>query len=91
MLAHVIPFLRRLLLFIVNQADFKQLNRNTFSILRIYYATKAAHAFSFFGRVFTRMMHGLASEAADEKTIMIDATCLKAHRTASSLRVKKGV
>ena len=36
------------------------------------------------------MMHGLASEAADEKTIMIDATYLKAHRTASSLRVKKG-
>jgi len=40
--------------------------------------------------VFTRMMHGLASEAADEKTIMIDATYLKAHRTASSLRVEKG-
>ena len=40
--------------------------------------------------VFTRMMHGLASEAADDKTIMIDATYLKAHRTASSLRVKKG-
>ena len=40
--------------------------------------------------VFTRMMHGLASEAAHEKTIMIDATYLKAHRTASSLRVKKG-
>ena len=40
--------------------------------------------------VFTRMMHGLASEAADDRTIMIDATYLKAHRTASSLRVKKG-
>lgn len=40
--------------------------------------------------VFTRIMTGLAAEAADEKTIMIDATYLKAHRTASSLRVKKG-
>lgn len=40
--------------------------------------------------VFTRIMTGLAAETADEKTIMIDATYLKAHRTASSLRVKKG-
>ena len=39
--------------------------------------------------VFTRIMTGLAVEAADEKTIMIDATYLKAHRTASSLRVEK--
>lgn len=37
-----------------------------------------------------RIMEGLASEAAEPKTIMIDATYLKAHRTASSLRVKKG-
>ena len=40
--------------------------------------------------VFARMMEGLASEAAVPKTIMIDATYLKAHRTASSLGVKKG-
>ena len=40
--------------------------------------------------VFARMMEGLASEAADRKTVMIDATYLKAHRTASSLRLKKG-
>jgi transposase len=40
--------------------------------------------------VFARMMAGLACEAADCKTIMIDATHLKAHRTASSLRLKKG-
>jgi transposase len=40
--------------------------------------------------VFARMMEGLASEGAEQKTIMIDATYLKAHRTASSLRVKKG-
>ena len=40
--------------------------------------------------VFARIMVGLAAEAADERTIMIDATYLKAHRTASSLRVKKG-
>jgi hypothetical protein len=36
------------------------------------------------------MMDGLASEAAAPKTVMIDATYLKAHRTATSLRSKKG-
>ena len=37
------------------------------------------------------MMEGLATpQASARKTIMIDATYLKAHRTASSLRVKKG-
>ena len=41
--------------------------------------------------VFARIMDGLASEAATPKTVMIDATYLKAHRTASSLGVKKGV
>ena len=41
--------------------------------------------------VFLRMMEGLAAASATPKTIMIDATYLKAHRTASSLRVKKGV
>ena len=40
--------------------------------------------------VFARMMEGLASEAAVPKTVMIDATSLKAPRTASSLGVKKG-
>lgn len=40
--------------------------------------------------VFARMMEGLAAQAADHKTTMIDATYLKAHRTASSLRLKKG-
>ena len=40
--------------------------------------------------VFARMMEGLASEAAVPKTVSIDATYLKAHRTASSLGVKKG-
>ena len=52
--------------------------------------------------VFARIMAGLASEGAETKTIMIDVSrrtpCvrvslrkyLKAHRTASSLRVKKG-
>ena len=52
--------------------------------------------------IFARMMHGLASEAAVPKTVMIDVSghapsvraCprkyLKAHRTASSLRSKKG-
>ena len=40
--------------------------------------------------VFARMMEGFSSEAATPKTVMIDATYLKAHRTASSLGVKKG-
>jgi transposase len=40
--------------------------------------------------IFARMMHGLAAEAAVPKTVMIDATYLKAHRTATSRRVKKG-
>ena len=40
--------------------------------------------------VFARMMAGLAAEADAPKTVMIDATYLKAHRTASSLRSKKG-
>jgi len=40
--------------------------------------------------VFARIMVGLASEAAVPKTVMIDATYLKAHRTATSLWLKKG-
>ncbi|GLH30484.1 IS5 family transposase [Acetobacter pasteurianus] len=40
--------------------------------------------------VFIRMMEGLATGKAEPQTIMIDATYLKAHRTASSLRLKKG-
>lgn len=39
---------------------------------------------------FDRMMDGLAAEAAVPKTVMIDATYLKAPRTATSLRAKKG-
>ena len=53
--------------------------------------------------VFARIMMGLAEQAPDNKTISIDATYplpgsgllanlerVKAHRTASSLRLKKG-
>ncbi len=40
--------------------------------------------------VFARIMTGLAAEAPDNQTISIDATYLKAQRTASSLRLKKG-
>jgi hypothetical protein len=36
------------------------------------------------------MMAGLAAEHGEEKTVMIDATYLKAHRTATSMGVKKG-
>ncbi len=41
--------------------------------------------------VFIRMMEGVATASAEPGTVMIDATYLKAHRTASSLRVKKGI
>ena len=40
--------------------------------------------------VFVAMMDGLSAKGTKRKTIMIDATYLKAHRTASSLGVKKG-
>lgn len=40
--------------------------------------------------VFARIIEGLAAEHSHHKAIMIDATYLKAHRTASSLRLKKG-
>lgn len=38
--------------------------------------------------VFTRMMECLAAGCAEPRTVMIDATYLKAHRTASSLQVE---
>ncbi len=41
--------------------------------------------------VFLRMMEGLAAAGAEPKTVMIDATYLEAHRTASSLRAKKAI
>ena len=41
--------------------------------------------------VFTRMTEGLAAVGAVLQTVLIDATYLKAHRTASSLRVKGGL
>ena len=41
--------------------------------------------------VFVRMMEGLSAAQPERRTVMIDATYLKAHRTASSLGVKKGV
>ncbi len=40
--------------------------------------------------IFVQMMEGLAAASAEPKTVMIDATYLKAHRTASSLRLKRG-
>lgn len=36
------------------------------------------------------LMVALSAAQAERRTVMIDATYLKAHRTASSLRVKKG-
>ena len=39
---------------------------------------------------FARIMEGLASGGGEETVVMIDATYLKAHRTAASLRAKKG-
>ena len=41
--------------------------------------------------VFSRMLTAMALEGQNTETVMIDATHLKAHRTASSLRGKKGV
>ena len=40
--------------------------------------------------IFAQMMVGLAVDHGEERTVMIDATYLEAHRTASSLGVKKG-
>lgn len=40
--------------------------------------------------VFTRMMEGLAAAEAERKTLMIDATDLKAQRRASRLCGRKG-
>jgi transposase len=40
--------------------------------------------------VFARILLDLAAEGQEADTLMIDATHLKAHRTASSLRGKKG-
>ena len=40
--------------------------------------------------VFARIMIGTAAEAPDNQTFSIDITYLKAHRTSSSLRLKKG-
>lgn len=39
--------------------------------------------------IFARIMAGLAAEHGEEKTVMIDAIYLKAHRTATSMGVKK--
>lgn len=41
--------------------------------------------------VLTRMMEGPAVGDAEPKAVMIDATYVEAHRTASSLRVKEGI
>ncbi len=40
--------------------------------------------------IFSRMMVGLAAGHHEKSSVMIDATYLKAHRTASSLSGKKG-
>ena len=40
---------------------------------------------------FARMMTGLAGRYRERKTVMIDATYLKAHHTGTSMAAKKGV
>ncbi len=40
--------------------------------------------------VFAQIMMGLAAEHSDEETVMIDTTYLKAHRTTTSMGVRKG-
>ena len=37
------------------------------------------------------MIEGLAAANTEPKTIMVDAAYVKAHRTASSPRVKRGI
>jgi transposase len=39
--------------------------------------------------IFAQMTVGLAAAHGERKTVMIDATCLKAHRTATSTGAKK--
>ena len=41
--------------------------------------------------ICVRMMDGLSAQKAPPLTIMIEATSLKVHRTASSLRLKKRI
>lgn len=41
--------------------------------------------------ICARMMDDLAAGKAEPQTIMTDATYLQAHRTASSVRLKKGI
>ncbi len=41
--------------------------------------------------IFARLMDGLAAGRLDHQTIMMGATYLKAHRTASSLRTRKAI
>ena len=43
-----------------------------------------------YGGMNRAQLSRLAAEHGEETTVMIDATHLKAHRTASSLSVKKG-
>ena len=40
--------------------------------------------------VFARFMAGLVAEHGKDTTVMIDATYLKAHRTATGMAAKKG-
>ncbi|EBA17371.1 transposase orfA IS5 family element [Roseobacter sp. SK209-2-6] len=40
--------------------------------------------------IFAQMMVSLAAENGEEKTVMIDVTYLRAHRTATSMGVNKG-
>jgi len=40
--------------------------------------------------VFARIIMRLAEQAPDNTTVSIDTTYLKTHRTASSLKLKKG-
>ena len=40
--------------------------------------------------IFAQILAGVAAGHGEKKTVMIDATYLKAHRTASRLGAKKG-
>ena len=64
--------------------------RRVAAVPRASYRRRSYPRWSGVRPAFARILDALVSEATDQTTIMIDAIYLKAHRTASSLREKKG-
>ena len=68
----------------------KSRERTSSSLSGLHYGHYKAAAHSDFLSEMHAIMTELAAQARDTEMVMIDATHLKAHRTASSLAVKKG-